>query len=139
MREQRGEAVDAEAALQAESGKPGGRSRMDLANRLKQRKERQRQGHTLYSGFVSPYNTQSRVFDANELRRAATQVSCALICITSLSQWVFCAFLGVVFRLIRHLNRLLVYCCMQVCCGRGRWLLAASCASGPCVSKCIHE
>lgn len=73
LREQRGEAVDTEAALQPESIKPA-RSRMDLANRLRMRKERQRQGHTLYSGFVPPYNTQSRVFDANELRRAATQV-----------------------------------------------------------------
>lgn len=73
LREQRGEAVDTEAALQPESIKPA-RSRMDLANRLRMRKERQRQGRTLYSGFVPPYNTQSRVFDANELRRAATQV-----------------------------------------------------------------
>jgi hypothetical protein len=73
LREARGEAVDTEAALQPESIKPT-RSRMDLANRLRMRKEKQRQGRTLYSGFVPPYNTQSRVFDANELRRAATQV-----------------------------------------------------------------
>jgi len=74
MREQRGESVDAEAALQAEALKPGLRPRADLANRLKLRKERQRQGLPVYSGFVPPYNTQSRVFDANELRRAANQV-----------------------------------------------------------------
>lgn len=73
LRAERGEAVDAEAALQPEAAKPG-RSRMDLANRLRLRKERQRLGHTLYSGFVPPYNTQSRVFDSNELRRAASQV-----------------------------------------------------------------
>lgn len=73
MRQKRGEPVDAEAALQPPTAKPG-RSRMDLANRLRQRKDRQRQGRSLYSGFVPPYNTQSRVFDANELRRAATQV-----------------------------------------------------------------
>lgn len=74
MREQRGESVDAEAALQAQALKPGLRPRADLANRLKQRKERQRQGLPVYSGFVPPYNSQSRVFDANELRRAANQV-----------------------------------------------------------------
>jgi hypothetical protein len=73
LRVQRGEAVDTEAALQPEAAKPA-RSRMDLAMRLRQRKERQRQGRVMYSGFVPPYNTQSRVFDANELRRAATQV-----------------------------------------------------------------
>jgi hypothetical protein len=74
LREKRGEAIDAEAALQPQAAKPGGRSRMDLANRLRQRNDRQRQGRTMYSGFVPPYNTQSRVFDASELRRAATQV-----------------------------------------------------------------
>jgi hypothetical protein len=74
LREKRGEAIDAEAALQPQAAKPGGRSRMDLANRLRLRKDRQHQGRTMYTGFVPPYNTQSRVFDANELRRAATQV-----------------------------------------------------------------
>ncbi len=74
LREKRGEPIDAEAGLPPQTTKHGGRSRMDLANRLRQRKDRQRQGRTMYSGFVPPYNTQSRVFDANELRRAATQV-----------------------------------------------------------------
>ena len=81
MNEQRGRPVDAEAALHVELGKPPGR--MDLAQRLKQRKERQRQGVS-YSGFVPPYNSQSRVFDANELRRAASQVwpwLCMLDCL----------------------------------------------------------
>jgi hypothetical protein len=73
LRSARGEDVDAEVALSPTAAKPT-RSRMDLASRLRLRKERQRQGHTMYSGFVPPYNTQSRVFDANELRRAATQV-----------------------------------------------------------------
>lgn len=73
MSEQRGRPVDAEAALTAPlSGKLPGR--VDLASRLKQRKERRRQGLAPYSGFVPPYNSQSRVFDANELRRAASQV-----------------------------------------------------------------
>jgi hypothetical protein len=84
LRSARGEAVDAEVALQPSAVKPS-RSRMDLASRLRLRKERQRQGRIMYSGFVPPYNTQSRVFDANELRRAATQVgwgrSCWCACI----------------------------------------------------------
>jgi hypothetical protein len=73
-RKQHVKASDVEASLQPDASKPGGRSRLDLANRLKQRRERRRQGFVPYSGFVPPYNTQSRVFDATELRRAATQV-----------------------------------------------------------------
>lgn len=88
LRQRRGEAVDPEAALAGEGGTAGGphggptsptellREKLDLASRLKRRKEARAQQP--YKGFVPPYNTQSRVFDKDELRRAATHVSGAV-------------------------------------------------------------
>jgi hypothetical protein len=81
MREARGERVDAEAALTTDGGVASGggpaallRDKLDLASRLRRRKEAR--AHVIpYKGFVPPYNTQSRVFDKDELRRAATHVS----------------------------------------------------------------
>eukprot|EP00879_Flechtneria_rotunda_P010836 GHRR01011325.1.p1 GENE.GHRR01011325.1~~GHRR01011325.1.p1 ORF type:complete len:1369 (+),score=416.83 GHRR01011325.1:1346-5452(+) len=76
IRERQGETVDME-------GYDGGAGRnnqlkgiMARATRLVQRKvlRQQQQGpHGRHKGFVPPYNTQSRVFDVNELRSAATQ------------------------------------------------------------------
>jgi hypothetical protein len=78
-RQKRGEDIDLEDYVDERNL---GRSKAQIkgimarASRLVQRKVlRQTTGaRGRHNGFVPPYNTQSRVFDINELRNAATQV-----------------------------------------------------------------
>lgn len=82
-RQKRGEDIDLEDYADERNL---GRSKAQIkgimarASRLVQRKVlRQTTGaRGRHKGFVPPYNTQSRVFDINELRNAATQVGAGL-------------------------------------------------------------
>lgn len=83
VREGRGERVDLEGGAPDSSAghtKDQIKGIMARASRLVQRKVLRQagSGRIRHKGFVPPYNTQSRVFDANELRDAATQVGSLL-------------------------------------------------------------
>jgi hypothetical protein len=78
-RQKRGEDIDLEDYVDERNlgrNKAQVKSIVARASRLVQRKMlRQTTGaRGRHKGFVPPYNTQSRVFDINELRNAATQV-----------------------------------------------------------------
>lgn len=78
IREQRGEPLDLESGSEgAKDTRDQIKGIMARASRLVQRKVLRQagSGKVRHTGFVPPYNTQSRVFDSNELRHAATQVS----------------------------------------------------------------
>jgi hypothetical protein len=76
-REKRGEAVDAEGSDEMSYNRNAQlKNIMTRASNLVARKVLRQQAGARgrHRGFVPPYNTQSRVFDVNELCSAATQV-----------------------------------------------------------------